>query len=69
MTPSPDFQKTDHYSLESLCRLYDKWMANGAKLKKAKKYTNVIHPLLLTGDKNKNTQKQVNILGLHIMLD
>ena len=28
-------------------------MADGANLKKAKKYTNVVHPPLLTSDKNK----------------
>ena len=53
MTSSPDFQKADHYTLESLCRLYNKWMADGAKLKKAKKYTKVVYPVLLIGDKNK----------------
>ena len=68
MTSSPNFQKADHYSLGSLCRLYDNWMADGAKLKKLKKYPNVIYPLLLTGDKNKNILKHVNILGLHLLL-
>ena len=45
MTSSPDFPKADHYTLESLCRLYNQWMADGANLKKAKKYTNVVHPI------------------------
>ena len=44
MTSSPDFQKADHYTLESLCRMYDQWMANGANLIKAKKYSNVVYP-------------------------
>ena len=30
MRSSPDFQKSDHYTLESLFRLYDQWMADGA---------------------------------------
>ena len=40
MTSSLDFQKADHYTFESLCRLYNQWMAGGAYLKKVKKYTN-----------------------------
>ena len=68
MTPSPDFQKADHYTLESLCRLYDQWMADGANLKKAKKYTNLVHPPLLIGDKNKKILELVNIPDLHRML-
>ena len=36
-------------------------MADGASLKKAKKYTNVVHPPLLTGDKNKKILELVNI--------
>ena len=44
MTSSPDFQKADHYTLESLCILYDQWMTDGANLKKANKYTIVVHP-------------------------
>ena len=68
MTSSPDFQKADHYTLESLCTLYDQWMADGANLKKAKKCTNVIHPPLLTGEKNKKILELVNIPGLHILL-
>ena len=68
MTSSPDFQKADHYTLESLCRLYDKCMADSANLKKAKKETNVINPHLLTGDKNKKILELVNISGLHILL-
>ena len=38
------------------------------KLKKAKKYTNVVHPPLLTWDKNKKVLELVNIPGLHILL-
>ena len=68
MTSSPDFQKADHYTLESLCRLYDQSMADGANLKKEKKYTNVVHLPLLTGDKNKKILGLVNIPGLHILL-
>ena len=67
-TSSPNFQKTDHFTLGSLYRLYHKWMADGAKLKKAKKFRNNVHPLLLTGSKNKNIQEHANILGLHILL-
>ena len=67
MTSSPDIPKADHYNLESLCRFYDQWMADGANFKKAKKYTNVVHPPLLTGDKNKKIQELVNIPGLHIL--
>ena len=37
MTSSPDFQKADHCTLESLCRLYDQWMADGTNFKKKKK--------------------------------
>ena len=37
MTSSPNIQKADNYILESLCRLHDQWMTDGAKLKKAKK--------------------------------
>ena len=37
-------------------------------LKKGKKYTNVVHPPLLTGDKNKKILELVNIPGLHILL-
>ena len=37
MTSSPDFHKADHYTLESLYRLYDKWLTDGANLKKRKK--------------------------------
>ena len=43
-------------------------MANGANLKKAKKYKNVVHLPLLTGDKNKKMLELVNISGLHILL-
>ena len=43
-------------------------MADGANLKKAKKYTNVVHPSLLTGDKNKKILELVNIPSLHILL-
>ena len=68
MTLSPDFQKADHYTLETLCRLYNQWMANGENLKKTKKYTNVVHPPLLTGSKNKKILELVNIPGLHICL-
>jgi hypothetical protein len=68
MTSSPDFQKADHYTLESLCTLYDQWMADGANLKKAKKYTNVVNSPLLTGNKNKKILELVNIPGLHILL-
>ena len=68
MTSSPDFPKADHYNLESLCRLYDQWMADGANFKKEEKYINVVHPPLLTGDKNKKIQELVNIPGLHIFL-
>ena len=54
MTSSPDFQKADHYTFESLYRLYDQLMVDGSNLKIAKKYTNVVHPPSLTGNKNKN---------------
>ena len=37
MTSPPDFQKADHYTLESLCRLCDQWMTDGANLKRGKK--------------------------------
>ena len=53
MTSSLDFKKADHYTLESLCRLCDQSMADGVNFKKEKKYANVVHPHLLTGDKNK----------------
>ena len=43
-------------------------MADGSNLKKAKKYTNVVHPPLSTGDKNKKILEFVNIPGLHILL-
>ena len=62
MTSSSDIPKADHYNLESLCRLYDQLMVDGANLKKAKKYTNVVHPPLFTGDKNKKILELVNIL-------
>ena len=68
MTSSPVIPKADHYNLESLCRLYDQWMIDGANLKKAKKYTNVVHPHLLTGNKNKKILELVNIPGLHVLL-
>ena len=68
MTSCIDIPKADHYNLESLCRLYDKSMADGANLKKAKKYTNFVHSPLLTGDKNKKILELVNIPGLHILL-
>ena len=68
MTSSPNFKKTDHCILESLCRLYDKWMADGAKFKKGNKVYKCYSSLLLTGDKNKNILEHVNILCLHILL-
>ena len=68
MTSSPYIPNADHYNLESLCRLYGQWMADGANLKKAKKYTNVVHPPLLIGDKNKKMLELVNIPDLHILL-
>ena len=43
-------------------------MADGAKFKKAKKYTDVVNPPLLTGGKNKKILELVNIFGLHILL-
>ena len=68
MTSSPDSQKADRYTLESLCRLYDQLMADCKNFKKAKAYTNVVNPSLLTGDKNKKILELVNIPGLHILL-
>ena len=60
MTSSPDFQKADHYTLESLCRMYDQWMADGANLIKAKKYSNVVYHLccffINRRQKQKNTR-------------
>ena len=32
MTSSPNIQKADHYTLESLYKLHNKWMADRAKL-------------------------------------
>ena len=37
MTSSLDFKKADRYTLESLCRLCDQSMADGANFKKGKK--------------------------------
>ena len=37
-------------------------------LKMEKKYTNVVHPHLLRGDKNKKILELVNIPSLHIPL-
>ena len=69
MTSSTDFQKADHYTLESLCRLYHQWMAVGANLKKATKNTQMLPiPTLLIGGKNKKILELVNIPGLHILL-
>ena len=51
-----------------MSRLYDQWMADDANLKKAKKYTNVVHPPLLTSDKNKKVLKLVSIHGLYILI-
>ena len=68
MISSPDFQKPDHYTLESLCRLCNQWMVDGANFKKAKNYTNVVHLPLLTGNKNKKILELVNIPGLPILL-
>ena len=45
MTSSPDFQKANYYTLESLCRLYDKWIADGAKFKKQKSIQMLFIPL------------------------
>ena len=42
-------------------------MTDGAKLKKAKKYTNIVHHLLLREDK-KYILEYVNILGLYLLL-
>ena len=42
-------------------------MADNANLKKEKKYTSVVHPHLLTGNKNKKILELVNISGLHIL--
>ena len=67
MTSSPNIQKADHYTLESFYRLYNKWIADDAKLKNAKKYANVVHPPLLTGDKNKKILEFLNISGLHML--
>ena len=68
MTLAPNFKKAYHYTLESLCRLYDQSKADDENLKK-KKYINVVHLLLLTGDKNKKILELVNIPGLHKLLD
>ena len=38
------------------------------KFKKTKKYTNTVHPPLLTGHKNKKILELVNIPGLNILL-
>ena len=43
-------------------------MADGAHFKKVKKYTNVVHPPLLTGNKNNKILELTNISGLHIPL-
>ena len=48
--------------------MYDQWMADGANLIKAKKYSNVVYPPLITGDKDKKILELVNIPGLHILL-
>ena len=53
MTSSPNFQKTGHYTLEPLYRMYDKWMADGAKLKKQKSTQMLFIPLYQQGTKTK----------------
>ena len=40
-----DIPKADHYNLESLCRLYAQWIADGAYLKKAKSSQMLFIPL------------------------
>ena len=46
MTSSPDFQKADHFILESLCRLYELWIADGENLKKQNSTQMLFIPLL-----------------------
>ena len=67
-TSSPKMLKSEHYTLSSLCKLYDDWMVDGAKLGNAKEFSNVVHPPLLTGDPTKKIIEIVNIPGLHILL-
>ena len=54
ITSSPDFQKADHYNLESLFRLYGQWIADGANLKKVHKYCS--SPFINRRQKQKNTR-------------
>ena len=57
MTSSPDFQKADHYTSESLRRLYDQWMVDGANLKKSKKVHKCYSsPFINRRQKQKNTR-------------
>ena len=57
MMSSLDIPKADHYNKESLCRLYDQWIADGANLKKAKKVHKCCSsPFINRRQKQKNTR-------------
>ena len=55
-TSSPDFQKADHCTLETLCRLYDQSMADGANLKSKKVHKYCSSSFINRRQKQKNTR-------------
>nr|XP_047135292.1 uncharacterized protein LOC124812537 [Hydra vulgaris] len=67
-TELPNMLRAKSYSLTSLCDWCNKWMAAGGNIAKAKNFSNVVNPPLLTGNVTKKILEIVNIPGLHILL-
>nr|XP_047132589.1 uncharacterized protein LOC124811278 [Hydra vulgaris] len=67
-TESPNMLRAKSYSLTSLCEWCNKWIAAGENIAKAKNFSNVVNPPLLTGNVTKKILEIVNKPGLHILL-
>ena len=67
-TESPSMLRAESYSLTSLCEWYNKWIAAGGNIAKAKYFSNVVNHPLLTGNVTMKILSIVNIPGLHILL-
>ena len=67
-TESPSMLRAESYSLTSLSEWYNKWMAAGGNIAKAKYFSNEVNPPLLTGNVTMKILSIVNIPGLHILL-